>query len=113
MTYEVEEIKGIKIIHIEGDIECDSEAKNITKEISKMAAQGTKDFCFNLEKVTYLNSSGVSIFIHTLAETEVVKGKVYLVVPENNVFKVVELAGLNKLIETHKSYEEFKKKHLK
>ena len=77
--------------------------------MSELVDKGRSNFCFNLEKVTYLNSSGVSIFIHALAETEAIKGKVYMVVPESHVRKVVELAGLDKLITTYSSMKEFER----
>ncbi len=112
MTFKIHERGKFAVVEVEGDIESEVEARRLTDEISRLAGKGHIHFCMDMEEVTYLNSSGISIFIHALAEADNRKGSVYLVIREPHVRNVVELAGLDKLIKTYSSMEEFEKEHL-
>ena len=111
MTYTIEDIGKFKVVHLIGDVRTNEEAKAMTLELNKLAKKGHWNFCFNLEQANYLDSSGISIFIHTLAMTENGKGSVFMVVLEPEVKDVIELAGLDKLIKTYSTMDEFKKDH--
>lgn len=112
MNFEIHEKGKFAIIAVDGDVESEAEARRLTDEISRLAGMGHIHFCMNMEEVTYLNSSGVSIFIHALAEAEARKGSVYLVIKDPHVRSVVELAGLDKLIKTYGTMDEFEAEHL-
>ena len=92
MRFEIKDVGKFKIVSIDGDVENDAEAKKLTEKISRLAGGGHANFCFNLENVTYLNSSGVSVFIHALSEVESKEGSVYMIVRDPQVRNVVELA---------------------
>jgi anti-anti-sigma factor len=111
MKYTIAEKDKIVIITISGDIENDAEARALTTEITRMTEKGKLHFCFNLSKATYLNSSGVSIFIHTLAETESRKGSICMVVSDPQVRSVAELSGLDKLMKTYATMADFEKEN--
>lgn len=112
MEFKISDQGKFKVISVTGDIENDDEARNVTDKITQMTSDGSCHYCFNLEKATYLNSSGVSIFIHALTETEPHEGSVCMIVAESQVRNVVELAGLDKLIKVYPSPEEFEKEEL-
>ena len=113
MTYTIETEDKFMIVNIVGDIENDHEARELSDKITELANNGTINFCFNLQNATYLNSSGVSIFIHALAEVEKSRGTAYMVIGDSRVRNVVELAGLDKLIKTYYSMDDFRKEHFK
>lgn len=112
MQYVISEKGKFTIISVEGDIEKEAESRALTEEISRLAEKGRAHFCFDLKKAKYLDSGGVSIFIHTLAETEERNGSVYMVVTEPQVRHVIELVGLDKLIRTYSSIEEFESEQM-
>ncbi len=103
--------KKITLVSINGDIENDSEAKVLIDEISELIDNGKINICFDVSDTTYINSSGISIFIHAITKlNEINNSSAYLVVSDNTVRNVIELAGLDKLIKTFSSMEEFNKK---
>lgn len=112
MTYTIKKEADFHIISISGDIVSDNEARSLTFEISRLAKLEGANFCFNLEEATYLNSSGISVFIHALAEVENAKGSMYMAVNEPVVRNVTEMAGLDKLVKTYDTFADFKKEHL-
>jgi anti-anti-sigma factor len=57
------------MIHIIGNIDVVSN-KTLDDAISGMIEQGHHHFVFNLERTTYLDSSGISIFIHCLCDVQ-------------------------------------------
>ena len=112
MKYEITQKGKYEIITVAGDIENDLEAQGLIKELTELLKKGKKHFCFNLESATYLNSSGISIFIHTLAGISEKKGSVFMVVKESEVRNVIELAGLDKLIQTYSNLEAFERENI-
>lgn len=107
MKFEVED-KGIfKMIHIIGNIDAVEGTKIIDNEVSKLIKANCHNFVFNLERTTYLDSSGISIFIHCLYDVQQNKGSVYIIAEDNQVRHVLEMVGIDKLIKTYGSEKEF------
>lgn len=109
MQYEVETLGKFKVIHIIGNISPDVGSKMIDETISELIEKGFHHFVFNLEKVTYLDSSGIGIFIHCLCDVKENDGSLQIIAEENQVFEVLSLVGVDRLITIHTSVDEFKK----
>ncbi|NLP01370.1 MAG: STAS domain-containing protein [Fibrobacter sp.] len=106
MKYEIEEKGHFKMIRIIGNIDVVSN-KTLDDAISGMIEQGHHHFVFNLERTTYLDSSGISIFIHCLCDVQQNNGSVYIIAEDNQVRRVLEMVGINRLIKTFDSEKEF------
>jgi anti-anti-sigma factor len=107
MKYEIEDKVGFKMIHIIGNIETEENTKKLDDEIFSCIKNGHHHFVFNLEKTTYLDSAGISIFIHCLCDVQENKGSVYIIAKDNQVRKVLEMVGIDRLMKTYHSEEEF------
>ncbi|MFP4163062.1 MAG: STAS domain-containing protein [Chitinispirillaceae bacterium] len=107
MQYEIEQIEKFRMIHIIGNIDTDANTKVLDDEISKLIDEGNHHFVFNLERTTYLDSAGISIFIHCLCDVQENNGSVFIIAEDNQVRRVLEMVGINRLIQTYGSQEEF------
>jgi anti-anti-sigma factor len=112
MKYEIEEHRKFKMIHIIGNIDTNESTKLLDEEISVLIDQGNHHFVFNLERTTYLDSAGISIFIHCLCDVQQNKGSVFIIAEDNQVRRVLEMVGINRLIKTYNSSKEFEEDQL-
>ncbi len=112
ISFSITDRGRFKIVTIHGDILRGSRDSQINLEIQKLTGTGTHFFIFNLENVTYLDSSGISIFIHCLCDVQENKGAVYIIAKDPHVREVIELVGLNRLIQTYSSFEELEHHHV-
>jgi anti-anti-sigma factor len=109
MRYEIEDKGSFKMIHIIGNIDTEENTKKLDEDIFNCIKTGHHHFVFNLEKTTYLDSAGISIFIHCLCDVQENKGSVYIIAKENQVRKVLEMVGIDRLMKTYKNEAEFMK----
>ncbi len=103
MKYELEQKDNFTIIHIIGNIDTTAKTKQLDQEISALIEKGNHHFIFNLKRTTYLDSAGISIFIHCLCDVQQNNGSVFIVAEDNQVRKVLEMVGINRLIKTYDS----------
>ena len=111
MKYEIEDKGTFKMIHIIGNIDTESNTKKLDDDIFNAIKAGNHHFVFNLERTTYLDSAGISIFIHCLCDVQENKGSVYIIAQDSQVRRVLEMVGINRLIKTYGSESDFLKDH--
>ncbi|KMQ50502.1 hypothetical protein CHISP_2620 [Chitinispirillum alkaliphilum] len=109
MKFEIESVMHFKMIHIIGNIDTETSTKILDNEVSRLIEEGHHHFVFNLERTTYLDSAGISIFIHCLCDVQQNNGSVYIIAEDNQVRRVLEMVGINRLIETYGSKHDFLK----
>ncbi len=107
MQYEIEDKGRFKMVHVIGNIDTEMSTKQLDDAISTLMSQGHHHYVFNLERTTYLDSAGISIFIHCLCDVQENKGSIYIIAEDNQVKKVLEMVGITRLIKTYGSEEEF------
>jgi anti-anti-sigma factor len=107
MKFEIEDRDSFKMIHIIGNIDTEENTKKLDDDIFSCIKNGHHHFVFNLEKTTYLDSAGISIFIHCLCDVQENKGSVYIIAKDNQVRKVLEMVGIDRLMKTYGSEAEF------
>jgi anti-anti-sigma factor len=107
MEHEIEDKGRFKMIHIIGDITPEASTNLLDNAISKLIGGGYHDFVFNLERTTYLDSSGISIFIHCLCDVQENKGSIYIIAEDNQVRDVLAMVGIDRLIKVYGSEKEF------
>lgn len=111
MQYEVEERGRFKMIHIIGNITPEVSTRVLDDTISEFIEEGIHNFVFNLERTTYLDSSGIGIFIHCLCDVQENSGSIYIIAEENQVKEVLTMVGIDRLIKIYGSEEEFMNDH--
>ncbi len=111
MQYEVEDKGRFKMIHIIGNITPEISTKVLDDTISRFIDEGCHDFVFNLERTTYLDSSGIGIFIHCLCDVQENNGSIYIIAEENQVKEVLSMVGIDRLIKIYDCEEAFLTEH--
>lgn len=106
MKYELEQKGSFTMIHIIGNIDSTSKTNELDQEISALVEKGNHHFIFNLKRNTYLDSAGISIFIHCLCDVQQNNGSVFIIAEDNQVRRVLEMVGINRLIKTFDSEKE-------
>ena len=107
MQYEIEDKGKFKMFHIIGDISPELGTNVLDDVISSFIEKGSHDFVFNLERTTYLDSSGISIFIHFLCDVQENNGSIYIIAEDNQVRDVLNMVGIDRLIKVYDSEKDF------
>ena len=107
MQYEIEERGRYKMIHIIGNITPEVSTRVLDDTISELIDNGHHNFIFNLERTTYLDSSGIGIFIHCLCDVQENNGSIYIIAEDNQVKEVLSMVGIDRLIKIYDSEELF------
>ncbi len=107
MKFEIENFGKFKMIHIIGNIDTAESTRTLDNEINTLIESGNHHFVFNLERTTYLDSAGISIFIHCLCDIQHNKGSVFIIAEDTQVRRVLEMVGINRLIKTYDSAKDF------
>ena len=103
MHYRFESNGTVTIVYITGNLDTAATTAQLDNEIAALVAAGHLHIVFNLEKTSYLDSAGISVFIHCLCSIQEKKGSIAMVAPDNQVKRVLEMVGLNRLITTYDS----------
>ncbi len=90
MTYKIEENGNIKIVHLNGEIDMDVADK--ARQTILPLIEGGNEVHVNLSKVTYMDSSGISVLIESKKLSEEKKSKFELKELSKPVEKVLKLA---------------------
>jgi anti-anti-sigma factor len=111
MLYEIEDKGTFRMVYIIGNIDTEADTKKLDREINSAIKSGEHHFVFNLERTLYLDSAGISIFIHCVRDVQENNGSVYIIAQDSQVRRVLEMVGINRLIKTYSNEEEFLKEH--
>jgi anti-anti-sigma factor len=109
MEYKIETLGKFKVISVTGNIDTDAGTKVLDDEISRCADEGNHHFVFDLKATDYLDSAGISVFIHCLCDANERGGSVFIVAGDNQARKVLEMMGLTRMIKTYDTVEDFAK----
>tara|TARA_B100001540_G_C15244291_1_gene389750 strand:- start:88 stop:408 length:321 start_codon:yes stop_codon:yes gene_type:complete len=90
MTYKVEEINNISVVHLNGEIDMDV-ADKARQTILPLIENG-KSVQINLSKVDYMDSSGISVLIEGKQLAEKKSTKFELIEVSKPVEKVLSMA---------------------
>ena len=92
------------IVSVKGDIDLYS-SPDVRTTLLGLIKKKTSAIYVNLEKVTYMDSSGVATFIEGLQKINKYKGKFALYLLQDNVREVFKLTRLDKIFEIYDSLE--------
>jgi anti-anti-sigma factor len=107
MTYEFQTLGKFTVVRVCGNLDTAATSKALDDAVSALCANGTRHFVFNLEQTSYLDSAGISIFIHCLCNVQENDGSIFIVAEDNQVRRVLDMVGINRLITTYESMREF------
>lgn len=95
---------GIKIVDIEGEIDVYT-SMELKKELNGMIDNGSKKIIINLEKVNYMDSSGLGILVAILKRLKQEDGIMKLTKMNIGIKKIFEITKLTKFFEIYEDDE--------
>ena len=87
----------IAVIEAEGDIDF-SISQKLKEELLGVINKGKTKLIINLEKVRYIDSSGLEALTATQTKAQGKQGDVYLVCNEPSIKKIFDITGLDEYI---------------
>jgi anti-sigma B factor antagonist len=95
METTIVELEGLDLLEIEGRV--DSHTVSTLHDVR--IEQGTSNLVIDLSQVTYMSSAGLRELVAALKRVREGGGDLRLCAPSERVSNVIELAGLNSIIE--------------
>ena len=87
--------KDILILSMDGNLLGENDSKPIQELVEKAIEDGKSNFIFQVEKLKYLNSTGLSILINTLTKARKNGGEMYLVQIQEQLQSLLEITKLD------------------
>lgn len=97
LSYEVNIVDPVVIYSLNGKITSDADYEDIQSEVFSLLNQNYYRIVFDLEKLTHINSSGISFFMKTLTKSRIMGGELVLANINGNVKKIFEIAKLDEV----------------
>lgn len=93
------------VVDLEGEIDVYTSIQ-LKQEITQIISQGAKFIVLNLEKVDYLDSTGLGLLIGALKRLRENQGNLIIVSPSVRIVRVFEITGLYKIFNIYGSMAE-------
>ncbi|OQY10444.1 MAG: hypothetical protein B6I28_01025 [Fusobacteriia bacterium 4572_132] len=97
--------KGIIKIEIDGEVDVYTSIE-LKKALNEAIDKGAKKMLINLDKVTYMDSSGLGVLVAILKKIRKEQGNLKLLKLTENVKKIFEITRLTKFFEIFEEEEE-------
>ncbi|PIU68990.1 MAG: anti-sigma B factor antagonist [Armatimonadetes bacterium CG07_land_8_20_14_0_80_40_9] len=114
MNLKVELVKRERVppfINLEGEIDVYTSPK-LKEKILELIDGGEVSFVVNLERVTYIDSTGLGVLIGALKRTREKRGSLYLIYSNPRLKRIFEITGLDKNFSIYNNEKELLE-HLK
>jgi anti-anti-sigma factor len=85
----ITEVKGYKIIKINGKVDWES-ARQLDKEIQQLIDGGSSRIVFNLDEVTFICSGGIGALVYNLNKVKKMGGAMYIISSNEYVNYILE-----------------------
>ena len=85
------------LIHVAGEIDAYT-APKLREELLSLAKGGNKTIIVNLKDVTYLDSTGLGVFVGLFKELSKNNGELKLIQLSNRLYRLFEITGLSNIM---------------
>lgn len=98
MDLDLKLVRDTLVVRLKGELDM-LVTEKMRKEIdSALEARSITNLIINLEKVTFIDSSGLGVIIGRYKKVTALGGKMYLVGASSSVHKILVFSGINKLV---------------
>jgi anti-sigma B factor antagonist len=97
---EVAELQGDAVLSVHGEIDMAS-APQLREQLIELIAQGHRQIIVDLERVEFLDCTGLGVLVSALKGQRRHHGDLALVCTQRRILKVFEVAGLTKVFRVH------------
>ena len=88
--------KGFWDISVEGELDV-STADKLKEYLHNLADEKILDMKINLERLDYIDSTGLGVMIGVLKKLKLDNKEIYILNPKSNVKKIFTITGLDKI----------------
>lgn len=106
MAFTLSEVSGVTVIAVEDKRFDALVADQFKTDLSKVIDEGKVRVCMNLEKVQFIDSSGLNVLIFAARTTREKKGALKLACPQQQVQSMFEMTRINRMIPVFATQEE-------
>lgn len=93
--YKLATTNNVNIVSLEGDLIDKTEAGNLLIDLEKHISQNNNKFVLNLEKLNYMNSSGLNVMLNILTKSRKNGGDVAICGANNKINQLLVITKLN------------------
>lgn len=98
MDLEFKQIRNTLLVRIQGEIDM-VVAEKLRREIDKkLESKKTTNLIINLEKVSFIDSSGLGVLIGRYKKMAGLSGRMFIVGARPSVYKILMFSGINRLV---------------
>ena len=96
---------GIEVIDVQGEIDMYT-APRLRELLIDLVSKGSYQLVVNLDKVGFLDSTGLGVLVGGLKRVRAHDGSLRLVCSQERILKIFRITGLTKVFPIHTSVEE-------
>ncbi|MDD2619848.1 MAG: anti-sigma F factor antagonist [Syntrophomonadaceae bacterium] len=106
MSLDFKLIRNTLIVKVKGELDL-LIAEKLREEIDrKLIDHQIKNLILNLEKVTFIDSSGLGLIIGRYKKISALNGKMYIVGAKPAIEKILFFSGINKLVPIYRGEQD-------
>ncbi len=98
--------ENVLIINLEGKVLEDKVLKQLLKDIESQLSQVKGKLIINIEKLDYINSTGINFFIKALTKARVHNGDMILSGAQGSVLTIVTISKMNEVFTMTETVQE-------
>ena len=102
LSLETREVDGRTIVAVGGEIDVYT-APRLRDEISDLVGQGRHRLVIDMEKVDFLDSTGLGVLVGGLKKVRAQDGSMELICSQDRLLKIFRITGLAKVFTIHAS----------
>ncbi len=95
------DVKGIAVLDLDGRLVAGPEATSLAERVKQLVAGKKNRFLLNLQKVSYIDSTGAGSLVRCFSLAKSVGGDLKLAKPNEHFREVLRLTQLVKILEVY------------
>jgi anti-sigma B factor antagonist len=96
---------GVAVLTLRGEIDVYT-APRMRQAIVDLVDAGSLNIVVDMEKVDFLDSTGLGVLVEGLKRVRTRNGNLSIVVTQDKILKIFDITGLNKAFPIHSSLED-------
>ncbi|WP_109507877.1 anti-sigma factor antagonist [Nocardioides speluncae] len=105
LTLATREIDGATIVAVGGEIDVYT-APKLRDRITELVASGVYDIVVDMERVEFLDSTGLGVLVGGLKKVRAHDGSLQLICNQERLLKIFRITGLAKVFTIHESADQ-------
>ena len=102
---DVSKVDSHAVVNVSGEIDVYT-APKLREKLIELVSEGTYDVVVDLEKVDFLDSTGLGVLVGALKRVKAHDGSLSLVCTQDKILKIFKITGLTKVFPIHDTLEE-------